>query len=959
MPRSKSKDVPTKHLCPNKLCLSSFTSKKGLADHFQYYSQCHATMYNTSAVESANNNHPDASLDDEALSDNTSFHDNVALLDNDNTGNEQLDDDNDHLLAATKRPAIHRTNDDFQPTKLLKLLNDANAPLDLYSNICKWASDACADGYDFNPPRATRESQINHLITTQKLEKCRPYTESLTFSEDNLTIQITKFDFESQFYSLISDEKLTGSLDKLDVNPEDPFTQYQSPDGRVGSFNSGSWYRNAWQNLCAPESNDMLCPIIFGCDETLVGSHLGRASVTPLVFTLSIFNEALRNRPCAWRPLGYIYDLNQHGKAMNTTDKKKIRKMKPEEKCARHHMILKVILKELVAIQQTGGIHNVDIQLGPMKKENVTVKVPVGMILGDMQGGDKHCGSVVGYSSNMARLCRQCNVSGEESGDPWVECQKMCMNKIKQYVLNNDVEQLKSISQNNVYCAWFDVDFGGCNRGVFSAAMPVEALHAIEGGICKDVLSILFNTDLKPAKCGLLDIIACDMCRWDKQYYLSSGSNKKMPRLLFKDGITCLKKIASVYNIGIMLAVYVISLTDDGKQFFEESFESTFTSRSYTTKRTLAKKKLSDMRYVFSMMLCYWSWLKKTTYWECGDTKARKTAEHAIKVMLHKLIQLWPRAEGNGWFKPKVHEQKHVPGDIERNGSPRNSYSGPVEHNHLDVKQQAKRTQMNRETLDGQIGNRASETYVIDYCYEHMLRENEREEINADDTYIGKSPKTSHGKLKLTKGLNGKMNYKFDWSKTTYYDKHFDNDALQCVADYFVTDFYHNTDTLSCLELTMFTCYRRHGVIFRAHPSYKNKRSWYDWVMLRFEKNERDVRHNKDYKATTYLDEVYFGDSEEIASSHHYAPCKLMGFVEMPDQSIKAVVMCCSYEHSKSGVISTYWKLEFVDKGLRHNYYALYDVDSFVRHVLMIPENAEECGFHEIWEKERWANEFL
>jgi hypothetical protein len=47
----------------------------------------------------------------------------------------------------------------------------------------------------------------------------------------------------------------------------------------------------------------------------------------------------------------------------------------------------------------------------------------------------------------------------------------------------------------------------------------------------------------------------------------------------------------------------------------------------------------------------------------------------------------------------------HVPGDIARNGSPRNTYTGPVENNHLDVKAQATRTQMNRTLLDAQIGS--------------------------------------------------------------------------------------------------------------------------------------------------------------------------------------------------------------------------------------------------------------
>jgi hypothetical protein len=161
------------------------------------------------------------------------------------------------------------------------------------------------------------------------------------------------------------------------------------------------------------------------------------------------------------------------------TDRKCPRKLKPVEKCSRHHQILQKLLESHITIQRAGGIEDIPIELGTVRKQ-VNVKVPVGLILGDMQGGDKHYGSVVGYSNAMARLCRQCNIAGNESGNLLVKCRKMSMVKIRQYVLDGDVKALKQISQNNVYSAWFDCDFGGCELGIFSAAMPVEALHAVE-----------------------------------------------------------------------------------------------------------------------------------------------------------------------------------------------------------------------------------------------------------------------------------------------------------------------------------------------------------------------------------------------------------------------------------------------------------------------------------------------
>jgi hypothetical protein len=314
-----------------------------------------------------------------------------------------------------------------------------------------------------------------------------------------------------------------------------------------------------------------MCSIIYGCDETIMGSSQGRASVTPLLFTLSIFNEHLRNKRTSWQPLGYVYDLAQHGKGMLSTDRTTPRELKPEEKSRRYHQMLTTILASHVAVQQQHGIHNVRVELGTFGKDNVNIKVPVGMILGDTQGDDKHCGSNIGYSKDLARLCRQCNITGDESGDPLVKYGKMSMVKIRQYVLDGELDILKAISQNNMYTDWFDVCFGGCPRGIFSATMPVEALHALEGGLMKDVVIILYKIELKLSICGQLDILVDTMCYWDRQLYMSSGGTKTIPPMLFKDGATSLSNLPCAHVVGVLLTIVAISLTDDGKELLEKA----------------------------------------------------------------------------------------------------------------------------------------------------------------------------------------------------------------------------------------------------------------------------------------------------------------------------------------------------------------------------------------------------
>jgi hypothetical protein len=126
-------------------------------------------------------------------------------------------------------------------------LEEANVPHFLYHDVLNWGSKARAKarGYTFEPERTMRKSTIDHIEGRFNLEHCCPTQATVVFPEDNLSIQIKRFDFLSQFYSLITDKSLTGDLTQLGVNPEDHFSKYQSLNGKLGAFNSGKWYAKA------------------------------------------------------------------------------------------------------------------------------------------------------------------------------------------------------------------------------------------------------------------------------------------------------------------------------------------------------------------------------------------------------------------------------------------------------------------------------------------------------------------------------------------------------------------------------------------------------------------------------------------------------------------------------------------------------------------------------------------
>jgi hypothetical protein len=124
-----------------------------------------------------------------------------------------------------------------------------------------------------------------------------------------------------------------------------------------------------------------------------------------------------------------------------------------------------------------------------------------------------------------------------------------------------------------VHSAWFDVGYDGC-RFIFSTACPVEALHALENGLIPDAIQVLFTSEMTPAQLGQLDQLAKNLGALTRQKYLSSGAKLLMPRLRWSDGISSLSDMPAKHKVGIMFTIVVITLQDDGLQFFTRVFKS-------------------------------------------------------------------------------------------------------------------------------------------------------------------------------------------------------------------------------------------------------------------------------------------------------------------------------------------------------------------------------------------------
>jgi hypothetical protein len=284
------------------------------------------------------------------------------------------------------------------------------------------------------------------------------------------------------------------------------------------------------------------------------------------------------------------------------------------------------------------------------------------------------------------------------------------------------------------------------------------------------------------------------------------------------------------------------------------------------------------MRQVFQMMLAYWVWLQKETYWVRGDVLSCKGAHTAIQTMLRDLQQLWPLKSRQGWAKRKTHEQLHVPDKI--NVAIQNYHTCPTEHNHIfHVKCLARAAQQQRVTLDQKIASQASESYVIEYAYQRMASGSVSvcPKISAD----GESVQSSKGLLYVIVHDNGDCigRYQPTTGNLDVTDG-LQEGALQFLANQYGTkpssnhndfDNYGNA-CHSVLQITS-EC-KRGNKIFWAHCNDRNKGPWYDWVMFRWEKSTLITCRPE--CCVEYL------DNPMVTQTHDYAPEQIITFVVCP-----------------------------------------------------------------------------
>jgi hypothetical protein len=170
---------------------------------------------------------------------------------------------------------------------------------------------------------------------------------------------------------------------------------------RYGEIHTGDSWLPARDRFCPckeNESNMSVGLIVFG-DKSHTDLH-GALALTPIIFTLTMFNRASRHNTNFWRLLGYIPNL-MHGK--NKADRTNTSQKNQDE-----HNCLLMVFRSLRDIHRNGGF------AATVMGREVTIKVWILFFTGDTEGSNKWLGHYPGNRKGICRPYRDCKCDHDE-----------------------------------------------------------------------------------------------------------------------------------------------------------------------------------------------------------------------------------------------------------------------------------------------------------------------------------------------------------------------------------------------------------------------------------------------------------------------------------------------------------------------------------------------------------------
>ena len=245
------------------------------------------------------------------------------------------------------------------------------------------------------------------------------------------------FSVEQNILDILNDREIFGNINNLVVNTKHPFSPY---DGHGDEILGGSWYKETVirmkEHLSFDEYYDFLLPIILYVDKTGTTDNQ-RYPLEPFIFTLAIIRRALRYHPRAWRPAGFIPDLE----SKSTYENKYTRSKNPAANPQSYHRFLELVLKGFQEVQDNGIV--TWLRLGGQVKK-CRIRPEIAFCIGDGKSADMITLRQGGHIQNAARISRSCHTNQANCDNVVPDC-KFVTHQKEPFPEDTSCENLNSL----------------------------------------------------------------------------------------------------------------------------------------------------------------------------------------------------------------------------------------------------------------------------------------------------------------------------------------------------------------------------------------------------------------------------------------------------------------------------------------------------------------------------------
>ena len=387
----------------------------------------------------------------------------------------------------------------------------------------------------------------------------------------------------------------------------------------------------------------------------------------------------------------------------------------------------------------------------------------------------------------------------------------------------SNTEKLREMSQICAKNAFHGLRFGMHNDRGIHGACPWELLHAVLLGIFKYVRDCLFE-QLGPTSATSQEV---NSLAQEVGNLLARQSDRNKPRTKFAKGIAKGKLMAKEYT-GVLLVIAAVLQCEKGRELLSGERRKGFRVAG----------QISDWVLLVETLLQWEAYLNLGQM----DRKQVTKLKTKHRYLLYLLKRIANRQEGMGFKVVKFHAVLHLAEDILMFGVPMNVDTGSNESHHKTTKIAAKLTQKDVRTFEKQTSDGLDDFHVLNLAMEEIQGNplwaylaSYKVNNNSLDEEREEKPINTIGGMKLTTHHDPDTN-----SILCSIDSKMNNPedvTVDCQFAWFVHQIDQDIGHVAG-KVAVFAEHRRSSIIFRAHPHFRGKGVWRDWVMIKWQSGD-------------------------------------------------------------------------------------------------------------------------